>query len=171
MELEMKFRCENLDTIEDLLVIGGFVKSKQKHQRDTYFIVNQHNEDGTRDYFRVRRDLIKGTYSMDYHRVLSELETQETEVDIEDDQGAIDILKNLGYEVKCVVDKKRSEYTKENLSVTLDEVKDLGTYVEIELMGDLNAENEQTILKTQEYLNLPDTNRVQRMGYPDLLLK
>jgi adenylate cyclase class 2 len=169
MELEMKFTCSDTDTIEKALLSEGFDNTKKKHQIDSYLIVNKKNEDGTRDYFRVRKDLIKGSCSMDYHRVHSALETEEFELDIDNTDTALTILKQLGFEVDCIVDKNRIVYKKENIEVTIDTVKELGTFVELEIEGEKDDETEKRLLDLALKLGLEEANRVSNKGYPDLL--
>ena len=170
MELEMKFKCNNLESIKEKLIANLFVLDKIKHQIDTYFIVNETQEDGTRDYLRVREDKKKNFISLDYHKVLSLLETDEVEVDIKDKEKIIKILKLLGKNIQCEVDKQREQYKKGDVTVTLDIIKNLGSFVEIEINGELNPENEQSLIDTMKLLGLKEEQRIKKQGYPDLLL-
>ena len=170
MELEMKFKCDDLESIKEKLIANSFMLDKIKHQIDTYFIVNETQEDGTRDYLRVREDKKKNFISLDYHKVLSLLETDEVEVDIKDKEKIIKILKLLGKNIQCEVDKQREQHKKDNVIVTLDIVKDLGSFVEIEINGELNPENEKKLIDVMKLLGLEEQHRVKKQGYPDLLL-
>ena len=170
MELEMKFKCEDTESVKEKLIENSFTLDKIKHQIDTYFIVNETQEDGTRDYLRVREDKKKNVISLDYHRVLSLLETDEVEVEVVDKEKTMKILKLLDKNIQCEVDKQREQYKKDSVIVTIDIVKDLGTFVEIEINGELNAENEQKLIDTMELLGLKEKQRIKKQGYPDLLL-
>jgi adenylate cyclase class 2 len=106
---------------------------------------------------------------MDYHRVHSALETEEFELDIDNTDTALTILKQLGFEVDCIVDKNRIVYKKENIEVTIDTVKELGTFVELEIEGEKDDETEKRLLDLALKLGLEEANRVSNKGYPDLL--
>ena len=166
----MKFKCNDIEAVKKKLVENSFKLDKIKHQIDTYFIINETQNDGTRNYLRVREDKKKNFISLDFHRVISLLETDETEVNVTDKDKIVKILNLLGKNIQCVVDKQREEYKKDEVVVTIDFVKDLGSFVEIEINGDLNSENEQKLMDTAKLLGLNEKQRVKKQGYPDLLL-
>lgn len=166
----MKFRCDDLEAVKEKLLSNSFELDKIKHQIDTYFIVNETQKDGTRDYLRVREDKKKNFISLDYHKVLSLLETDETEVDVMDKDKIVKIIELLGRNVQCAVDKQREQYKNNEIIVTLDLVKDLGSFVEIEINADLTPENEKKLMDTMDLLGLNESQRVKKQGYPDLLL-
>ena len=171
MELEAKYKVENFKNILRKVEALGFKLGKEKHQIDTYFIVDRENEDGTRDYLRVREDLKKNSVSFEFHKVLSDLETDETEISVENKEAIVKIMENLGLNVVCVVDKDRKEYSKDNVTVVFDVVKNLGNFVEIEINAEATEENKNLVLSTAEKLGLNKENRVTKKGYPDLLIK
>lgn len=171
MELEAKFSYENLQEVIEKAKSLGFKFEKKQKQIDTYFIMNETKEDGTRHYLRIREDIVKGKISLDYHRVLSLLETEETEMDINDKEKMTKILSLLGLRIKCIVDKERDKYSKEKIVLTFDKVSGLGNFVEIEINDELTEENEKLIKEVSESLGLTEENRVVKKGYPDLVME
>jgi adenylate cyclase, class 2 len=171
MELEAKFACKNIPEAIGKAEVLGFKFEKKQKQIDTYFIMNETKADGTRHYLRIREDVMKNKISLDYHRVLSLLETEETEMEINDKEKMFKILSLLGLGVKCVVDKERHKYTNGKIILTFDTIKGLGNFVEIEINDDISKENESLIKKTSETLGLLEENRVIKKGYPDLLIE
>lgn len=171
MELEAKFRAPEIERVEEDVKRAGFELVGEKHQIDHYYIVGETDDDGTRHYFRVREDDHAGEHSIDYHRVLSELETAETELSINSADDAMEILTLLGHEVKCVVDKDRTEYAKDEVLITMDHIEELGDFVEIELDGELSEETERTFEDLIDQFDLNDANRVTQQGYPELILQ
>jgi adenylate cyclase, class 2 len=169
MEIEVKYKCDNPEDFTQKILSKGFVLEKSKHQIDTYFIVNRKNEDGTRDYLRIRGNPKGDKFSLDFHKVLSLLETDETELKFSDIEGMKKILNALGFEVICVLNKYRNKYRKGSLLVILDKVENLGDFVEVELMDEPTDENKTLVLETASGLGLKEENRVIKKGYPDLL--
>lgn len=96
----------------------------------------------------------------------------EYEVEIDDDDNLRKIFKALGLESIAVVDKVRKIYLYLNkYEVALDEVKDLGYFVEIEVK---KYDNEITqeysdLLKLAKNLGL-DLNNIRKQGYPYYLI-
>lgn len=90
--------------------------------------------------FRLREDKRTGANTLDYHRVLSEFETEETEVPIDSGADGREILARLGHDVECVVDKRRTEYECDDVVITIDRIDGLGDFVEIEMGGTLIEE-------------------------------
>src|SRR3989344_1026352 len=171
MELEAKYKAKDFEKVLKKVESLGFKLGKEKHQIDTYFIVDRENEDGTRDYLRVREDLKKNSVSFEFHKVLSDLETDETEISVENKEAIVKIMENLGLNVVCVVDKDRKEYNKDNVTVVFDVVKDLGNFVEIEINAESTEENKNLVLSTAKELGLEEENRVTKKGYPNLLME
>jgi len=171
MELEVKFRCDSVQRVMSKALELGFILKKKKHQIDTYFIVNKKTKYGTRDYLRIREDLSSNSLSLDYHKVLSELETDETEIKIVDKEGIIKILELLGYDIVCVVNKIREQYEKDNVVITVDKVEGLGNFVEIEINEELTDSNRNKIYSIATNLELMEKDRVSKKGYPDLLME
>lgn len=57
---------------------------------------------------------------------------EEHEVGVADEAGMLDILKSLGYRETFLFEKRRETWKLDEATVELDEVPDLGTFVEIE---------------------------------------
>jgi len=171
MEIEVKYKHDNLEDFAQKLLSEGFILEKSKHQIDTYFIVNRKNDDGTRDYLRIRGDSEGNKFSLDFHKVLSLLETDETELKFTDMKGMSKILGALGFDVACVLNKDRKKYKKGPLLVILDKVEGLGNFVEVELIDEPTDENKALVLGTASELGLKEENRVIKKGYPDLLIE
>lgn len=79
------------------------------------------------------------------------------------------ILTLLGYEIECVVDKQRTEYTNGEVLITVDHIERLVDFVELELDEELAEKTEHADLIDRFGLN--DANRVTHQGYPELILQ
>lgn len=85
--------------------------------------------------------------------------------------ASLENLKSINqFHEQCVVDKIRTSYAFNNFTICIDEVKDLGTFLEIELMAD-TAENiahiKQEMLALIQGLELKSI----KTGYINLLLR
>ncbi|MDR1803960.1 MAG: CYTH domain-containing protein [Treponema sp.] len=170
-ELEIKYKVETfpLEKIEGL----GFKKKKESHQIDIYYIVNK-VIDGKRTYLRTRKDIIKKEYSFDLHQIKSEFATDEKEIPLMDEKYYIyinDILSIMKQPVICEIDKQRAIFEKNNISIVLDKVENLGNFVEIEIIGEDIQENQDLLFDIAKKLSLDDKNRVSKKGYPDLFIE
>lgn len=165
IETEAKFVCTDRDAIVRTALDHGFRMREQKEQEDTYFLVNRVNADGTRDYLRIREDVRAQRYSLDFHRVISSLETQENEIAIGSKEAMKEMLCALGFKIVCVVKKRREEYSDGETVITIDSVENLGRFVEIE------SGSEGHLRTTASILGLEFDKRVQMKGYPDLLME
>lgn len=83
----------------------------------------------------------------------------------------LQILKSFnGFEAHYVIDKIRTSYTYKSFTIVIDEIKDLGTFLEIELMTD----NENNIEKVKNDMNTALVGlklEPIRSGYCELIVK
>jgi len=170
-EIEVKYKIEYFP-IEKIEILG-FNKKKESRQIDFYQIVNK-IIDGKRIYMRTRKDISKKEYSWDLHQVESEFATYEIETPLTDEQSFIntnDILSIIGFPVVCEIDKQRIVFEKDNVKIVLDNVKHLGNYLEIEIIGEDTQENRDILFNIANELSLRNETRVSKKGYPDLFLE
>jgi adenylate cyclase, class 2 len=83
----------------------------------------------------------------------------------------LQILKSFnGFETHYVIDKARTSYTYKSFTIVIDEIKDLGTFLEIELM----ANNENNIEKVKRDMRAALVGlklEPIRSGYCELIVK
>ncbi len=168
MEFEVKHKITGNWT--DKIMAMGFIAKKDSHQIDHYYINNERRDDG-RHYFRIREDLIGKTASLDYHVVITDLATEETEISINNIEGAKIILGYIGLKPICTVDKQRKSFSNGTVVITLDTVKELGHFLEIEVIGEDEARAQEEINRFEQALGLNEKTRIQKCGYPDLLIE
>lgn len=168
-EYERKFRCDNTKQVRKTLAENGFVTASSKHQQDTYFLVGAEDTQGNRTYLRVREDKQKSVFSLDFHVVLDNDTTKETEVEVSDADNTISILQEIGHEIVCVVDKKRDTYDRDDVTVTIDSIGGLGEFVEVEVVSN---DKDAAIQKIEEVCTLLGvTDQVSGRGYPELVME
>ncbi len=74
------------------------------------------------------------------------------------------------FTVHYVVDKRRISYAAQHFTLGIDEVADLGTFLEVELMA-TSIENIDTIKKEMQHLLVGLSLRPLKTGYGTLLLR
>ena len=62
----------------------------------------------------------------------------EYETKVNDGKMTLDLLKNLGFTSETILDKTRKTYDAKDFEIVVDDVKDLGIFVEIELKKDVD---------------------------------
>ncbi|MBD3289610.1 CYTH domain-containing protein [candidate division KSB1 bacterium] len=124
LNIEIKARCRNLNEIQTLLLESGADFKGTDHQIDTYFKVNHGRlklREGT-----IERSLIF------YNRENSADPKASKVILLNNPDSSMKKLLTAALGVQVVVDKTREIYFIENVKFHLDNVKNLGYFVEIE---------------------------------------
>ena len=171
LEKEMKFRVKNFAEIEEKLLGLGFALQKETVQEDLYFSPPHRKFAGTRKHYLRLRKRGNRPSLFAYHEVLNDLETEETETKIGNTEKFIAILEKLNFVLDCVVKKKRKVYRNDLFEVALDEVDNLGLFVELEYLGEPNTDSSPLFRKLVGKLGLKKKNQISGLGYPDLICK
>ncbi len=163
IEIEKKYKFQGeKEIIVRKLLSEGFELISETDTEDFYFIVPQKIKN-TR-YLRVRKDNNKDI-TLAYHEVIDNEKTKEWETEVKDYQITIKILSKLGFKKDVVVSKKRKKLLNKNktVEVVIDEVDNLGNFIEIE------AKNIEEINKISKVIDLKEQDLIKGVGYPDLL--
>lgn len=165
--IEIKARCEDLNKIRKILISHKADFIGLDHQIDTYFKVASGR-------LKMREGNIENHLIFYKRENISGPKKADVTLFKNDPTSSLkDILeKSLGKLV--VVDKKREIYFIKNVKFHLDNVKGLGTFVEIEAQDEKIKLNEKELLKQCEYyLNLFELKKGDMItgSYSDLLLK
>ena len=177
VEVEIQVEIENIKPLADLLAKDGkFLFSE--HQVDHYY-TPQHRDfkaiNPINEWLRLRNS--DGKYSITYknwHRgedkKSSHCDEYETTI------GEIDqlekILSVLNFETVVIVDKKRQAYLYKDYEIALDEVKDLGNFVEVEYKGTKVRDAKEIAAEIKEFLKVLNLGRIKlnSVGYAFKLL-
>ena len=170
IENEVKYKIDSLKKIENNLIKIGFILTKKIAQEDFYFSPPHKKFAGTKKYYLRLRKSNNGC-SFSYHVVKNNLQTQEWEVQIDKCSVLLKILEYLNFKIDCIVKKRREIYQKEDISITLDKIEHLGSFIEIECMGHFTERKREQFFSVIRKLNLKKENSISGVGYPDLLMK
>ncbi len=180
-EVEVKFRLsgpEELSRIREALEKSGAKLLEEVHEEDLYFAHPCKDFAKTDEALRVRV-VRKGNIEdvlLTYKgpRLGGEGKTRrEVTVQVDSGDKIVELLSSLGFRPVITIKKRRIVYTKENYTITLDEVERLGFFVEIETTtdsSDLVDHCVQEILRFASTLGL-DKSRVEQKTYLELLLE
>ncbi len=172
IEVEIKAVLKNLSISETLKALGYLLKEEMT-ETDIYFNGNDRDFHRTDEALRLRRSgdrtyvTYKGPKQDRISRTRNEFETA-----VEDLNIMKDILTALGYKAIFTIEKSRSLYCSGNITICLDRVKDLGSYIEIETLISEQAQKEAAVnrlLSVLDSLNIPRSELTQK-SYLELLM-
>ncbi|MFX1515968.1 MAG: class IV adenylate cyclase [Promethearchaeota archaeon] len=184
MEIELKIplkaHLSPTDVISFLLhEYGG--SSEEIRQTDYYFSSPIRNFAITDEALRIRQiqaktgeEIIELTYK---GPKLGESMKIREEITLETSNitDAKKFLQNLGFQIVAVIKKKRTNWSVNELTISVDEVEDLGSFLEIEILSPID--NSEIIHKSKEQIInlakriLPNwSGEDERKSYLELLL-
>lgn len=166
INIEIKARSDQQNTIREILKAKNADFRGVDHQIDTYFKVNIGR-------LKLREGQIEN-YLIHYQRENQEGPKQSDVTLLKSDpQSSLKEILTKALGVLVVVDKKREIYFIDNVKFHLDEVKDLGTFVEIEAIdGDGTIGKDKLLEQCQFFLDLFKIAKEDliSVSYSDLLL-
>jgi adenylate cyclase class 2 len=138
LEVEVKVRGDH-DRVRSRLGDLGAESLGTVVQRDTYYDAPHRDFAATDEALRLRRESTSAeetgetriTYKGPLVDEASKTRT-EHETGVDDGETADAILRELGFSPAAVVEKRRARFAYEGYTVTLDEVTDVGSFVEVE---------------------------------------
>ncbi len=177
IEVEVKARVESFTPIKKLLIEKLNVDlDKIEYQEDTYFNSPYKDFAITDEAFRIRKISVNNetqlfiTYKGP--KIDSKSKTRiEYETNIGDSQIARNIFENLGFIVAADVIKTREIYHFDDFEITLDSVKNAGTFIEIEKTLEDNDDYNKSlndIFVLFEKLGI--TNGFERKSYLEIIM-
>lgn len=137
-EVELKVKADH-GRVREALADAGAEQVGSVTQVDTYYDAPHRSFAETDEALRIRRerkfgddsDTIKLTYKGPLVETASKTR-EEHETVVTDGDAAAGIFDGLGFEPAATVEKKREYFHLDGYTVTLDEVTDLGEFVEVE---------------------------------------
>jgi adenylate cyclase, class 2 len=171
MEYEVKIRVMDPGSLRDRLAGLGIHPSSRLHERDLYFNAPDRDFGKTDEALRIR-STSEGT-SLTYKGPRLGLgwvkAREEIIVPIGSGEALGGLLERLGFTRTATVEKDRETYRVEGTYVALDEVRGLGSFVEIEAPAGLGeAEAVALIGRVREFLGV--TGEETMLSYLELIL-
>ncbi|MEK6858358.1 MAG: class IV adenylate cyclase [Nanoarchaeota archaeon] len=156
MEIEIKATFEDKQKVKAELKKLGAKEEKQKHQIDEYYNHPQRDTRKTKEYIRLRYKPNENTGVFAYHVNIADGVTKEYETAVDNLEVFKQILNGLNFPLLGVIDKKRETFKLGEFSITLDEVKDIGNFIEIETDGEESqiAEKKEALAQMLEKMGI-----------------
>ena len=142
-----------------------------KIQVDTYYSPPHETFLGKSKFLRLRVTRARGVVkaSFEYHVPFGRYAAREHEVKIDDWQTMRHILRSLGFKQEMQVIKKREEWQWSQIEIEIDQVRGLGTFIELEVMGKTQTAALKLIDKLAVQLEFQPSQQV--IGYFKLLMR
>ncbi|MFW9794343.1 MAG: class IV adenylate cyclase [Candidatus Thorarchaeota archaeon] len=182
-EVEVKISIDSYEEMEKRILEVGAKKINREIQRDLYYNHPCRNFQNTDEALRLRSrqpiegeevDSSRGRVEITYKgpKVDSTTKTRiEASVDLHDSTEMATILEHLGFELVATVIKTRQFFRLPSITISIDEVEDVGLFMELETMAqpkDVDDAREQ-IFTIMEKLGL-DPSQSIRESYLEIYL-
>lgn len=161
LEVEKKYYIENLVNLELKAKELGFIKREEISEVDEYFTDINSEFIRNRTCLRLRNtnnkelELTFKGRSKDLSNAYAKLENN-IQLSLSDYDKIKQLFFNLGYYSYSIVEKERQTYTKMEDSLTynlvIDNIKDIGSFVEFEMLADFDMSEEVVCKKLDEMI-------------------
>lgn len=156
MEVEIKFKISEPEEFEKRILDMGAEFLNEVYEEDIYFNHPCWDFKERDEALRIRND---GTLTFKGPKVDSDTKSREEyTVSIGNIEMARKILEKVGFKKAGVVRKRRKYYKFRNSEITIDFVENLGTFVEIECLGDYKTCRKE-VMEIKKSLNLGESIR------------
>ncbi len=168
-EIEAKLKVDSLQKVEEKLrELGGLFVAEQL-QSDIHFDDSNSTLTDSDQCLRLRRQVVGEStgYFLTYKGAKEKSnykKRQEIEIQVSDADSMQKLLSALGYEQKLCVEKKRRLWRLGECEVALDQLQELGSFVEIEGPGD------RQIARVQESLGLTELQHIPK-SYASMIME
>jgi len=152
LEIELKVRVDSLGPVKEKLIARKARACGRVHEHDVYYNAPHRDFEKTDEALRVRYTDRHGspavvTYKGPKMPRLELKAREELNTEIESGEVFEQVLKRLGFVRVSEVDKVRENYRMGEITVSLDTVDRLGTFVEIELAGEIDKKDAMEQIK------------------------
>jgi len=153
MEVEIRAKISNLDGILGKLNQLKEIKVKKQVERqvDTYI---KHSQDKERVLiFRIRRKKEGAIFTLKTKsQGAKDVIWADIDLPVAEPDKLEDILMNSGYEYVVLIDKVRDSFDYQGYEINIDNIRDLGYFIEIEYQTDTDVAKDQIIESIKKIL-------------------
>ncbi len=169
-EIEVKYRVDRFSDIISILDSLGANKYKIVHEKDIYFQHPCRDFQKSDEALRIRIENDKNIFLTYKGKRIDFFpkKRKEITIHIEKLKNIMLILKSLGFKELAVIEKKREYWLLGEWIISLDDVKKLGYFIEIEYRG--TEFSKDKLLDLLKKLNI-DLNRYEKKSYLELFLE
>ena len=149
LEVELKVKVQSLEPVRRKLLEKGAVCSGRIHEHDLYYNAPHRDFSVTDEAVRVRytNDHAVVTYKGAKIKKFGLKAREELNTAVESGEVFETMLKRLGFTKTTEVNKWRENYRFSDAAISLDEVDELGPFVEIEIMAEDENSNAAVLIQ------------------------
>ena len=149
MEIELRAKISNEKLLEEKLkqLPGILEKKSGERQVDLYF--KHEGEENEKMVIRIRKNYENNKAILTFKsksRHSQDIAWQDFDTPIVDPDRLEELLLNSGYVYFCLIDKVRQSFAYKDFEINIDNIRDLGLFIEIEKNG---AESEAETIRKQ----------------------
>ncbi len=136
IEVEVKARLENREHVEQEIIRKGAVLQEEKYQHDILLDPPQADFAKSDQVLRIRNT--NGIWKLDYKTPRLDQETKsrkEFSIKIDNGETLKDIFSWMDFKVVGEIEKRRKAYRWKNMTINFDEVTNLGSFIEVEILA------------------------------------
>ncbi|TFF85272.1 class IV adenylate cyclase [Candidatus Heimdallarchaeota archaeon] len=173
IEVEMKFKIDSITDIEYQLVEKEAKLQKIVQQKDHYFNHPLRDFAKTDEAFRIRESANNIILTYKGPKIDRESKTRkEYNLELSDLNIAQEILLSLGFKPVAIVSKERKIYLWKDITICLDFIETLGSFLEAELVVPSEKEYPEAKTKIKKHLEQLgiEIQKTIRKSYLELLL-
>lgn len=163
-EIEIKFKVDDIEKFKQDIISKGCTLSEVLNQKDIIYLFDLSDTLKGPDKVVVRVRNVNGKSELNLKRKSKiNFQAEEIEFGVEDQDKANKFLLNLGLKEWVTVEKKRVYTRYKDFNICIDEVKRLGSFVEIEIVteeSDKPEYFEKEILNVAKELGIDVNNRI-----------
>lgn len=180
IEVEVKLPLYKRSLTEKLLLENGFQAGHLVRESDWYYNAPDRNFNETDEALRIRCS--ENLTTLDLSTILTykgpkidtkSMTRKEIETSIEDVSSCREILSNLGYTELAPISKLRQYYHKEDMTACVDQVTDLGAFLELEIILEKEDQRENALQRISQVLEAIDSSMKEttRISYLSMILR
>ena len=163
-EIELKFQVDEIKAVKSRLKKLGCHFSEVLEQKDTVFVQNINDTSSEKGKVFIRIRTVNGKSELNLKKQSSKLmQSKEIEFKVSSFESTYDFLDTLGLSEWVTVEKQRITTEYKNCNICIDEVKRLGSFIEIEIVTEEEEKTEyyeKEILKVAKEIGIDIKNRV-----------
>lgn len=171
MEIELKARVSSLSAMRRRLRTVGAKRVKKQHQVDTYYSPEQRPLGKRRGYVLRVRQQGQGSSRFELHIPKNRYAAEELEIEVDSTKLLQKMLRLLHFKQEFVIDKQRETYRLGRVTIVLDAVRGLGSFVEVEILGADTVVNRALLHTVLEKLGVKDRDICYDLHYHQMVLK
>lgn len=158
-EIEVKARLRDTHGFLQKAAELGIVFGEPITQDDTTYETQLPADDAAWNIFRIRKQAGKTILTMKYRASSRSRDNYELETIVEDAEQVAGMLERVGYSFGVRIRKHRRSAHYKDLELCLDEIDDLGTFVEVEKLA--SGEADVDVVQSELWQLLQDLGVLQ----------